>query len=48
MIQEKADGPIEGFQKSYSEAIKEKKKKNIIIIKLKILGWQESNCRFYT
>jgi len=36
MIQGEASGPVERFQRSYSDAIKEKKKENIIIIKPKI------------
>jgi len=36
MIQEEAGGSVGGFQRNYSEAVKEKKKENIIIIKLKI------------
>jgi len=33
MIQREAGGPVGEFQRSYSEAVKEKKKENIIIIK---------------
>jgi len=36
MIQGEASGPVGRFQRSYSDAIKEKKKENIIIIKSKI------------
>jgi len=42
MIQREAGGPVEGFQRSYNEAVKEKKKENIIIIKPKIQQERET------